>query len=270
MTRRDFLRTSSITAVGAVPVLRALAHEANPYAPFKMGIQSYSLRGFKLDQALAVTKELGLGYWEGWEGHVPMSENLADRSENRLKLKNAGVKMTTFGVVGFNADAARSRKIFEFGRAMGVEVLSADPTPEAFDELEKLTEEFDIRIAIHNHGPRSRYDKISSVVDAVKNRSKRIGASVDTGHYLRSSESPVEALKRLEGRVFSVHLKDVKDATQFKILGQGDLDVVGCLKTLKAQGYGYTLALEYEENPQNPTPDLVECLRVVRDGLRQI
>lgn len=270
MTRRDFLRISSVSAVATVPVLRAIAHESNPYAPFKMGIQSYSLRGFKVDQALAVTKELGLGYWEGWEGHIPMSDNLADRSENRMKLRAAGVRMTTFGVMGFSADMARSRRIFEFARAMGVGVLSADPTPDAFPSLEALTEEFDIRIAIHNHGPGSRYDKISSVVDAVKNRSSRIGASVDTGHYLRSSEDPVDALKRLEGRVFSVHLKDVKDTKQFKILGQGDLDVVGCLKTLKGQGYGHTLALEYEENPQNPTPDLVECLRVVREGLGRI
>lgn len=267
MTRRDFLRASSTAAIGAAPVLRALAAESNPYAPFKMGIQSYSLRGFPLDRALAVTKELGLGFWEGWEGHVPISENFADRSENRMKLRAAGVRMNTFGVVGFNADAARSRRIFEFARAMGVEVLSADPTPDAFSALEALTEEFDIRIAIHNHGPGSRYDKIASVVEAVKNRSPRIGASVDTGHFLRSSESPVRALEQLEGRVFSVHLKDVAEARQFKILGQGDLDLVGCLRTLKRQGYRYTLALEYEENPQNPVADLQACLAAVRQAL---
>jgi inosose dehydratase len=130
--------------------------------------------------------------------------------------------------------------------------------------LDKLVEEYGINIAIHNHGPKATYDKIDDVVNIVKDRNPRIGACVDCGHYLRSKENPVEAIERLAGRVFGVHLKDVKDATKFTILGEGDLDLLGCLKALQAQKYQHCLAIEYEENEKNPVADLEVCLKNVR------
>ena len=235
-----------------------------------MGIQSYSLRGFKLDKAIEATKDLGLEWWEAYDGHIPINEDFAFRSETRQLLRLNGVKLRTFGVMGFDQNSGRSRRIFDFARAMGIETLSADPTPDAFPILEQLTEEFGINIAIHNHGPGSRYDKIDNVTNAVRHRAKRIGACVDTGHFLRSKEDPVQALKRLEGRVFGVHLKDVKDATRFTLLGQGDLDVSAVLKELNKQRYAGILSLEYEENPQDPLPDIKQCLEVVRKALAQI
>jgi inosose dehydratase len=270
MTRRSFLQSASASAIAASPLAGILGRLENPYAPFRMGIQSYSLRGMKLDEALAATRKLGLSWWEGWDGHVPITENMADRSAARLKLKGAGVSMRTFGVVGFSGDEARSRRIFEFARGMGVQILSADPAPEAFDHLERLVREFGIRIAIHNHGPGSRYDKIASVADAIRNRDEGIGACVDTGHFLRSKEDPVRAIEVLGSRLYGVHLKDVKDASRFTVLGQGDLDVRGCLRALKKLGYRDILALEYEENPQNPMPDLERCLDVVRESLPKL
>jgi len=270
MTRRSFLQGATTSALAAGPIGRLLAQESNPYSPFRLGIQSYSLRGMKLDQALAATKALGLEWWEAYDGHIPVYDNPADRGEVRVKLIQNGVKLRTFGVMGFDADAARSRRIFEFAKLMGIETLSADPTPESFASLEGLTREFGINIAIHNHGPNSRYDKIDSVWNAIKDRPKRIGACVDTGHYLRSKEDPVKAIELFGERVHGVHLKDVKNATQFKILGQGDMDVVGTLRALKKLNYGGVLSLEYEENPQNPIPDIQECLSVVRGCLAKI
>ncbi len=266
MTRRTFLATSATAALSLNPMLRALARSSD----FRLGIQSYSLRGYKLDQALAATRELGLEWWEAWEGHVPMTDNLAERSEMRWKLRQAGVKVRTFGVVGFNADAARSRRIFEFGRAMGVETLSADPTPEAFASLEGLTKEFGIRIAIHNHGPGSRYDKIESVVSAVKGRSPLIGACVDTGHFLRSKEDPAKAIEALAGRVFGVHLKDVKDATKYMVLGKGDLHAPAVLRELQRQNFNGIMSIEHEENPQDPMADLKVCVAHVAASIKAI
>ncbi|HTI49321.1 MAG TPA: sugar phosphate isomerase/epimerase, partial [Planctomycetaceae bacterium] len=133
-----------------------------------------------------------------------------------------------------------------------------------------LVDEYQINIAIHNHGPKSRWNKIDDVVNAINNHHPRIGACVDTGHYLRSSENPVEAIERLKGRVFGVHLKDVKSSNFFTILGDGDLDVVGCLRALKAQKYQHSLALEYEENPQNPVPDIEICLKNLHAAMEQL
>ena len=271
VTRRDFLKaTAAASAVALVPDLASA--EDDPYKGFRMGIQSYSLRGFKVQEALEISKKLGLRYWESYPAHVPVSAVPKYIEEQKALLGNSGVTMIAFGVVGFDADESKGRTIFEFARAMGLKSLSADPKKDkaTFDLLDKLVEEYKVNIAIHNHGPNASYDKIDDVVTWVKDRNPRIGACVDTGHYLRSKESPVEAIERLKDRVFGVHLKDVKDATRFKILGEGDLDVVGCLKLLKEMKYDYCLALEYEENEKNPVPDLEICLENVRKAMQRI
>lgn len=268
MTRRAFLHTSATGLLTIGPAGKLLAKMLPP-SPFRIGIQSYSLRGMKLDAALEATKKLGLGYWEGWEGHIPISEDLAARSDARWKLKQAGVRMETFGVVGFGADDAKNRSIFDFAQSMGVRTLSADPTPDSFDSLSRLVGQFDIRIAIHNHGPGSRYDRGESVWRSVKDRRAGIGACVDTGHYLRSQDDPVKVVEMLGERVYGVHLKDVKDATKFTLLGQGDLDTVGLLRTLIRNRFDGLLSLEYEENPQNPMADLTACFEYLGKAIAQ-
>jgi inosose dehydratase len=188
----------------------------------------------------------------------------------QAKLKAADVRLLAHGVHGFGGDASANRRTFEMAKAMGVKTLTADPEPKSFDQLDDLVEEFGINIAIHNHGPGSRWDKIQQVVDAIKGHHKRIGASVDTGHFLRSSENPVRAVELIGERVYSVHLKDVKDTTKFTILGEGDLDLLGMLKALRATKFNEVLALEYEENEKNPIADLQQCLAAVRSAVDKL
>jgi sugar phosphate isomerase/epimerase len=268
--RREFLRTGACGAAALLggSSLAAWAAEVNdPCAGFKVGIQSYSLRGFKEAQkALEATRALGLKYWEAYPGHLPMTSVPKQVAEEKDLLKDSGVTVLGYGVLSFDANETKAREAFDYAKAMGIETLSANPKKDkaTFDLLDKLVAEYGINIAIHNHGPGAIYDKIDDVVEMVKDRHERIGACVDTGHYLRSKENPVDALTRLKGRVYGVHLKDVKDAKIFTILGEGDLDVAGCLKVLKDQKYQHSLALEYEENPANPLPDLEVCLRNLR------
>lgn len=269
LSRRGLLRGALATGLAAGPLARALAADM-PYGPFKMGIQSYSLRGFKLDEALEHTKKLGIHYWESFTAHVPLTTDPAQASELLARLKAADVRMEAYGVMAFGADAAANRKIFEGAKALGIRTLSADPRPESFAQLEELVEEFRINVAIHNHGPNSRYDKLQQVVDAVKGRHRRIGACVDTGHFLRSRENPVQVIETLGARVFGVHLKDVKDATKFTVLGQGDMDLVGVLKALKTLKFNRVMALEYEENPRNPIAEIEECFAAVRKAVEKI
>ncbi len=112
----------------------------------------------------------------------------------------------------FDANESEARKKFDFAKAMGLIAFSANPRKDksTFDLLDKLVAEYDVAIAIHNHGPDARYSKISDVADVVKGRHPKIGACVDTGHYLRSDEDPVEALERFKDRLYGVHLKDVR------------------------------------------------------------
>src|SRR5207247_6290409 len=96
-------------------------------------------------------------------------------ADYKRKLDAAGIKLVAYGVEGFGKDTDANRKEFEFAKAMGIAVISADPTPEAFDSLDKLVDEYRINIAIHNHGPGARYDKIDSVSRAIQNHHERIG-----------------------------------------------------------------------------------------------
>jgi sugar phosphate isomerase/epimerase len=275
--RRRFLKTSlaaTAAACGAnwIPLAAAQDQPADPYRGFKMGIQSYSLRGFPVLEALEISTKLGLKHWESYPAHIPVSSVPKNVAEQKEMLAKAGVTLIAFGVVGFDGNEAKAREVFDFAKAIGIQSISADPqkNAETFKLLDKLVEEYGISIAIHNHGPGHRWDKIDDVVNAVKDHHPRVGACVDTGHYLRSKENPVEALERLGSRVFGVHLKDVKDGKIFKILGEGDLDVVGCLKVLTKLKYQYCLALEYEENPKNPVPDLEVCLKNVRAAVAKL
>lgn len=267
-TRREVVG-AGLAGVSLLEARAAVAQE-RPYGPFRMGIQSYSLRGFKLDEAIQHTRDLGLRYWEGTQVHLPLTMTPEAIAAAREKLATAGIRLRAWGVQRFTGDAAECRRIFEFARALGLRVISADPAPEAFEHLEKLVAEFQIKIAIHNHGPRSRYDKIQQVLDAVNGRHEAIGACVDTGHFLRSREDPVEAIRKLGPRVHGVHLKDVKDATRFTVLGKGDLDLGGCLRALRELNFREVLALEYEENPSQPIADIQECLAAVRAAVARL
>lgn len=276
LSRRDLLGGMAALTGGATLfglLSEAEAQGKSPYGPFKMGIQSYSLRAFNVDDALKHTQTLGLKYWEaygGAKGHVPLTTDPAQVSAMRAKLKAAGIKLEAHGVSGFGKDAAANRQIFAAAKMLGIKTLSADPAPEAYSQLDELVEEFGINIAIHNHGPGHRYDKLDSVVKAVEGRHKRFGVCVDTGHFLRSRENPVEVIQVLGKRVHGVHLKDVKDAKVFTVLGQGDLDVVGTLRALKELKFKGVMALEYEENPQNPMAEIEECLAAVREAVKKI
>jgi len=278
VSRRSFLKAgaaaTAAVCAGAVPrlALEAAETEAGSYGSFKMGIQSYTLRDFKVAEALEISKKLGLHFWESFPGHIPIGTVPKYIEEQKALLGASGVKLVAYGVVGFDGNESKAREVFEFAKKIGIESISADPNKDeaTFKLLDKLVEEYAVNIAIHNHGPGAKYDKIDDVVNAVKDHHPRIGACVDTGHYLRSKENPVEALEKLKDRVFGVHLKDVKDAKIFKILGEGDLDLVGCLKILQRIKYKYCLALEYEENPKNPVPDIEICLQNVQKAIAKL
>jgi sugar phosphate isomerase/epimerase len=282
-TRRAVL-SAGLTAAGAlvlggrgsaVAQTRANAPK-RPYGDFKMGLQSYSLRGIgpdgkpDLDAALAATHELGLHYWEAYPAHLPQVDSPAAIAAYKRKLEGAGVKVLGYGVIRFTKDRDAGRKTLEFARQMGFEYCSMDPTPDSFDTLDQLVEEFGINLGIHNHGPGHRWEKIDVIAAAIKDHSPRIGCCVDTGHFLRSREDPVRAVEVFGKRVYGVHLKDVKDARTFTLLGDGDLRIVDLLKALDRLDYLSGLNLEYEENPKDPLDDIRACLKETREAIAQL
>lgn len=253
----------------------ARAAPAKEPLPLTLGIQMYTLRAFPVDKGLDMVKELGLTHVEFYPDKYPITDKPEVIKAMQEKLTGLGLTISGHGVNRFTKDAAANRRIFEFAKSAGIKTLTADPDPDSFESLDALVKEFDIRIAIHNHGPRHRYNKALDVLGAVEKYDKRIGACADLGHYLRSGERPVDVIRVLEGRLYGIHLKDyseMKDNGKGVILGKGHIDVPAVMEALVAVGFPAdgALSLEYEENPKNPMADLKECVAIARAALGQV
>lgn len=255
MNRREFMLTSA-SALTFAMTLKAVAKETG----WKLGCQSYCFRNFDTAGVLARVKELGLENVEFCSVHFPPAPENEKFLKSKKLIDEAGIKVLSYGVESFTDDVEASRVKFDAGKALGLEVLTADPTPAAFDVLDKLVEEYGIKIAIHNHGPGARYDSVEDTLRATNGHHKSIGACVDTGHVIRSGEKPHEVIRALGDRVHSLHLKDWVHKGDEQILGEGDLDLIEVAKALKEIKFSGPLMLEYELQPENPVPGMLKGL----------
>jgi sugar phosphate isomerase/epimerase len=276
LSRRAFVRGAALGATSLTLLPQSdIQAQKSPYGPFRMGIQSYSLRHFKVEEALAKTQSLGLKFWEAYPGHLPLTANPKQIAAYKEMLKACDIKLAAYGVLDFSADEKDARAKFEFAKAMGIETISAYPRPDSLNLLDRLTQEYRINIGIHNHGPGDDlYDKIEKGIKAMEGRGARIGSCADTGHYLRSNENPVEAVKQFGKRVHGIHLKDVKTVPngekRFTEMGRGEMDTVGLLRALRVNRFRGVLALEYEEHEQEPMPYIAECLGATREAIQKM
>ncbi len=273
MTRRTLLAT----AVAAATSSGAFAAVRNPYGPFKMGIQSYTLRHFDLDDALDITEKLGIHFWEAFPAHLPITADKQLIASYHQKLAAHHIKLMAYGVVGFSNDEADARKTFEFARAMQIPVLSASPAPDSFSLLDKLTREYNIRIAIHNHGPGDNlYAHPKQTLAAIAGHSTMIGECEDTGHMIRSGEDPVADAKLFGSRLYDVHIKAARKNSAGDIVWTviGDprslLDTPAFLQTLLNLRYSRLIALEYEDHETDPVPYMKQCFTSIQQAIQSI
>jgi len=271
-TRRQFLLASSAALAGASLIREAAAADDHAY---KLGIQLYSLRGFNVDEALKHASDLGFEQVEFYSGMLATDASADEIKAIQKKVADLGMSISAHGVNRLTKDAGANRKIFEFAKAIGIPIITADPDPDSFDNLDELVKEFDIRIAIHNHGPRHRYNKAVDVLNAIEGHDARIGACADLGHYIRSGQGATEVIRLLEGRLYGIHLKDfaeMKDKTEGVILGKGHLDVEGVFRALKATGFpeNGAISLEYEENPKDPIEDIRQCVAIAKKAMSKV
>jgi sugar phosphate isomerase/epimerase len=283
-TRRELLAGSAALAASAL--LSRAARAETPvrelsYGGFAMGIQSFTLRKLPLEPMLDAVQRLGLAQVElipetkllfyEFGSHFPVTDDAAEIARVRAALAARGVRAAASGVHGV-ADEAEARRLFAFAKAAAIPLLTIMPADEALDALDRLCAEHpDVRLGIHNHGPYFRYDKIADVEASLAGRHPGFGACVDAGHFIRSGEDPVEALRRLGPRVHGVHLKDFAGEGLFaegRILGQGKLDLDAFFRALREIGFGpeEALSLEYEDHPDDPIPDVEACLRAASEA----
>jgi inosose dehydratase len=262
MQRREFLAG---VAAGGVAWACGDNHDGGRFAGLTMAIQSWTFRAFSLEQTLGYIAQLGLTRVELTPHHFAFPATDEAIVEMRNKLASYGLDCVTWGVEWVGADPEANRAVFEYASKLGLHTIGVDPPPESLDSLDALVQEYDLRIGIHNHGPGSRYNRIADVEAALAGRDHRIGCIIDTGHFLRSGEDPIAALRTFEGRVYGVHLKDVAaadPAAPNTIVGEGVLDLVGVFRALRNIGFprDASLSLEYEANHLAPYDDVVVAL----------
>jgi inosose dehydratase len=281
MDRRSFLRTSAAVAGVASLGLRQ-SRAADPFGPFTVGIQSYTFRNFELEQMLKRTQEAGLKNAEFYSKHID-PKSTPEKIKAFLKLCGEyEIKPVAFGVQGFTKDGDANKKLFEFGAALGIQAFSADPNPDSLDSLDKLCDEYKINIAIHPHGPvgkgMHRWRDAEMIMKAVKDHSPRIGTCLDTGHLIRAAQldiklDPVEQVKIMGARNFGLHLKDHDNKKKVDVpYGDpaGVLDVVGVLKALQEVKFTGYISLEYEANPNDPSPDVKKCVEYLKEKTKTL
>jgi len=230
----------------------------------KLGLQSYSLRKMPYEKAVEVIAALGLGYVEAFPGHLPPEQASVPRSK-ALSEKHK-VKLLSHGVNAMHDNEAELTGLFDFAKATGVQVLTADPDPGSFDLLDRLVDDYGIAVAIHNHGPTHRYGAVDTIVEAIEGHNELIGMCLDTGHLARSREDITEATRKLGSRMYGLHLKDVDRDNKEVPFGTGRLDFRKMLLQLRQAGVleRIPVILEVELNPDSPILGIQESLGNVR------
>lgn len=262
------IASSAAVAVASMPGTTF----AKPSPGYKLGIQLYSLRDFDVDTALKHSADLGFAQVEFYSGMLPINASDEVIAATKRKVADLGMSISAHGVNRFTKDTKKNREIFVFAKKLGIPTVTADPDPDSFDSLDDLVEEFDIRVAIHNHGPRHRYNKAIDVLKAIEGHDQRIGACADLGHYIRSGQQATEVIRLLKGRLYGIHLKDfaeMKDKAEGVILGKGHLDVKGVFDALRLTQFpsNGAISLEYEENPKDPIDDIRQCVAVAKASM---
>ncbi len=234
---------------------------------FELGVASYSLRKFPIDETLAFTKKLGVDNIAFKSFHLKLDASDAEIAEAVQKCKDAGINLYGGGVI-YMKSKAEVDQAFEYAKKAGMEMIIGVPNHELLSYVEGKVKEYDIKLAIHNHGPGDKlYPSAESAYVLIKDMDPRMGLCIDIGHTKRIHRSPSQDLKDFFDRVLDIHFKDVTKADhdgRTCIVGRGVIDFEQFVKDLIEMEYTGVVALEYEADGDNPFPGMAESFGYIR------
>lgn len=277
-SRRQFLATAAATAAGAAlePLSgrQRVALAATPSRSLTLGVASYSCREFPLDQALEMAKTLGVTHMTFKDVHLPRTDPPEATRALRAKIEAAGITIMGGGTITIANDPAQIEKEFVYAKNAGFPLIYVDPMPAALDTLERLAKSYDIYVAIHNHGPEDkRWPRPQDAYAAIRSRDRRLGLCIDVGHTARTGTDPAQACRECRDRLYDMHVKDLASKSEKEsqvAVGRGVIDFPGLFRTLIEIGYRGQVGLEYEINPKNPLPGMIESMAYMRGVLAAV
>jgi sugar phosphate isomerase/epimerase len=272
-SRRTFLGTSVALAAASRTSFAAITDDPHE---FKLGVATYSLRKFTRAQAIPMLKQLNVKYIDIKDFHLPLTATPDEIKAARKEFEDAGFIIEGGGNVSFaKNDEQDIRGKFEYAKLAGLPLMVCAPTHETLPKMEKYVKEYNIKIALHNHGPEDKhFPTVQSVLDAVKDMDPRCGLCMDIGHTARTGVNIVEWIERAGPRLLSMHTKDLSNTTARESqcdVGEGVLPIVAIFKQLRKMNYTGGVMLEYEIHDTDPMPGMQKSLayeRGVAAGLR--
>ncbi len=273
--RRNFIRKASVGVLGmaaiTVPKIANASiltdvvkhHKTN----LKLGVASYTLREFSTERALDMTLRCGIDRMTFKSMHLPLDSGTTTIKKTVALCKEKGVELYGAGVV-YMKTKEEVDQAFEYAKTAEMEMIVGVPNHELLDYVEEKVKAYDIKLAIHNHGPGDKvYPSAESAYVKIKDRDKRMGLCIDIGHTKRIKRDPSQDVKEFFDRVYDIHLKDVTSDEadgQTCIIGRGVIDFTSFLKTVSDLQYTGTLALEYEAEENDPLPGMMESVGYVK------
>jgi L-ribulose-5-phosphate 3-epimerase len=229
----------------------------------QLGLQTWTLRNLDFNQVVEFAQRHGIKNLQMIGKHLDPGEPAAEIERKAAVLKAAGLRIYTFGVAGTSLDKEQNRKLFEFAKRLGIRVIIVEPGDyKILDNLEELAKEYDIRVALHNHGIRSLYGNPAVVRALLKHRDPRLGVCMDAGWIASTGLDPTDTFKQYEGRVFDLHLKDKRvtatvgeDVAVDTHIGAGDGKLGNLLAELKRSQWPGVLAIETDSGEFARQPD---------------
>jgi sugar phosphate isomerase/epimerase len=277
-SRRDFVRAGTLIAAACVPPRNVitLAQERAPSEeplPIRLGLASYTFRNFTRTQMIGFMKQLNVLALNAKDvkDHLPM--DALEEATALAEYAAAGIKLHAAGTIYFTKDEdADIRTKFEYCKRAGIAVIVAgDPTPKILPRIEKFVKEYDIRVAIHNHGPEDElWHSPLDVLRAAKDMDPRIGCCIDVGHTVRAGTDVVLAIHEAGPRLLNLHMKDLTnfESKESQVaVGEGIMPIRKMFEALIATKYNGFVDLEYEVHPDDPMPGVISSFAYMRGAL---
>ena len=273
-SRRNFVCSSALAASAFVSKDAYTLIQDRPSAgeasPIRLGVASYTFRNFSRTQMIGFLKQLNVFALnlKDVKDHLP--SDMQQEVSALADYAAAGMKPHAAGTIYFEKDEdAHIRSKFEYCKRAGIAVIVAgDPAPQTLPRIEKFVREYDIRFAIHNHGPEDKlWHSPLDVLKAVRSMDPRIGCRIDVGHTVRAGTDVVQAIHEAGPRLFNVHMKDLtnfQDKESQVAVGDGIMPVAKIFETLTAIGYKGFVDLEYEINDNDPMPGVISSFAYMR------
>ena len=238
----------------------------------RLGVASYSLRKFTRAQVIEMVKALGTPYINLKSVHLPYELPPDERAAARREIEAAGLQIVGGGTITFDEDSDDGvRKYFEYAKAAGMPVIVATADPPILPRIERFAKQYDIKVAIHNHGPEDkRFPSPYDVLKHVRNMDPRMGLCIDIGHTVRTGTDVVRAVADAGPRLLDMHAKDLRDLTAKAsqcIVGEGAIPIAEIFRQLEAMRFAGYVNLEYEIDADDPLPGMKQSFAYMRGVL---